>query len=312
MKSRLILSGATMALASAIAMAQAPVKTSPYEGVSQPPASDSIRATVSVPATPPAVVESPAAAPALPPAAPAVVKPSAAKLENPDYGILETPVPEATGAAAHGPMLQGRTDSADADIVTSVPTGNELVAGTPIHARLEQQISSAENGVGTLFTAVVSGDVTQNGRVIIPNGSTIHGRVTHADYGRRISGAASLRLLANEIVLPDGTRYSIRAVPSQTSRVSNTRVNGEGTVLSKDHVKRTAAEYGVGAGGGALLGAKVAGPTGAIVGAAIGVGVVTAHTLMKNNAAVLPAGSAITFGLTQPMLLTPVTATARY
>ena len=52
--------------------------------------------------------------------------------------------------------------------------------------------------------------------------------------------------------------------------------------------------------------------TASIVGAGIGVGLVTAHTLLKNHAAVLPAGSNITFGLTQPMMLTPVSTTARF
>lgn len=319
MKSRLILSGATLALAGACAVAQTNAKPSAYEGVSQPPVTDTIRATESTPAapvTPPAAAQSQEAGPSLPAQAPAAVaSPARTTTENPDYGILDTPAATAAGAPAQSPTLHSRTADPDADIVTGAATNNpnnQLLEGTPIHARLEQQISSSENGVGTLFTAQVINDVMQNGRVIIPTGSVVHGRVTHADYGRRISGGGSLRLLANEIVLPDGTRYSIHAVPSQTAKTSNTKVNGEGTVLSKGHPKRAAAEYGVGAGSGALLGAKLAGPTGAIVGAGIGLGVVTAHVLLKNNAAVLPAGSAITFGLTQPMLLTPVTSTARF
>ncbi len=311
-----VLPVAALALAGACAMAQTTAKPSPYEGVSQPPVSDTIRATEAAPALPtlPApAAESPAAmSPASPQPAPATPRPAPARAENPDYGIVEAPAATAYGASAQAPALRNRAADPDAEIVTSVPGGNQLLSGTPIHARLEQQISSRENGIGTLFTALVTGDVTQNGRVIIPTGSTVHGRVTHADYGHRIAGAASLRLLANEIILPDGTRYSIHAVPSQTSRGSNTKVNGEGTVLSKDHSKRVVAEYGVGAGSGALIGAKLAGPTGAIVGAGIGLGVVTAHTLLKNHAAVLPAGSEITFGLTQPMLLTPTTTTARF
>jgi len=304
-----MLSGATLALASACAVAQTTAKPSPYEGVSQPPVTDTIRATESEPAV---LLAPPAATPVIPQAAPAAVTPAPAKVANPDYGIVEAPAGTASGAPVQAPALQGRTNNPDGDIVTGLPAGNQLLSGTPIHARLDQQISSRENGIGTLFSAQVTSDVTQNGRVIVPTGSIVHGRVTHADYGHRISGAASLRLLANEIVLPDGTRYSIRAVPSQTSRGSNTKVNGEGTVLSKDHPKRVAVEYGVGAGSGALLGAKLAGPTGAIVGAGIGLGVVTAHTLLKNSAAVLPAGSEITFGLTQPMLLTPITSTAHF
>ena len=61
MKSRLILAGATLALTGAVAVAQTTAKPSPYEGTSQPPASDVIRATDSPAITP---VTAPPALPA--------------------------------------------------------------------------------------------------------------------------------------------------------------------------------------------------------------------------------------------------------
>lgn len=316
MKSRCILAGATLALTSAIAVAQTTAKPSPYQGVSQPPSADVIRATDA-----PAPVQT--APPAsLPPAAAAneqqqvqqSAKPAAAQpapFENPDYGIVETPVSTAPGAPVQAPNLQTRSGDPDADIVTSVPVSdNELIGGTAIHARMNEQISSRDNGVGTLFTAQVMRDVTQNQRVIIPSGSVIHGKVIHADYGRRIAGAPTLRLLADEVVLPDGTRYTMSALVSQTGRSTNTKVNGEGTVIAKDMPKRIGVEYAIGGGGGAATGAVFGGPTGAAIGAGVGAGLVTAHLLLQEHAAILPAGSAITFGLTQPMRLTPLTNTA--
>jgi hypothetical protein len=237
-----------------------------------------------------------------------------APVENPDYGIVEVPVTTETGASAQGPSLRGRDGrpyNPDADIVTSVPTPeNALAEGTPIHTRLDREISSRENGIGTVFTAQVDRDVVQNGRVIIPTGSVVHGRVTHADYGRRISGHASLRLLADEIVLPDGTRYYMSAVPSMTARSTGTKVNAEGTIQTRDNPKTLAAQYGIAGGAGAATGAVFGGPTGAIVGTGIGVGVITAHFLINRQVAVLPAGTSLTFGLKQPMRLAPLTTTA--
>jgi hypothetical protein len=312
MKSRWILAGATLALTSAVTVAQTTAKPSPYEGTAQPPATDVIRATETPEATPPTPPASPA--PAVQPATPAAPQPAAtpkAPVENPDYGIVEGPFDPAPAAASHSPRLQSRPYDPDADIVTRVPhNSNELAEGTAIHTRLDQELSSSENGAGTRFTAQVTGEVTQNGRVIIPAGSVVRGKVMHADYGRRIAGRASLRLIANEVVLPDGTRYSITGLPSQTSRSSNTKVNDEGTILNKDHAKRIAGEYALGAGGGAATGAVLAGPTGAVVGTIIGAGLATTHVLLNRQAAVLPAGSALTFGLTQPMRLTPITNTA--
>jgi hypothetical protein len=309
MKSRWILAGATLALTSAVTVAQTTAKPSPYEGTAQPPASDVIRATEAPEATPPSPPPAPAAKPA--PTAPAPAAAQKAPVENPDYGIVETPLNDAPAATSQSPRLKSRPYDPDADIVTHVPfSSNELAEGTAIHTRLDRELSSSEDGTGTRFTAQVESDVTQNGRVVIPSGSVVHGKVMHADYGRRIAGRASLRLLADEVVLPDGTRYSITALPSQTSSSSGTKVNGEGTIVSKDHPKRIAGEYALGAGGGAATGAVLGGPTGAVVGTIIGTGLATTHVLLNRQAAVLPAGSAGTFGLTRSMRLTPITNTA--
>jgi hypothetical protein len=244
--------------------------------------------------------------------APAATHP--APIENPDYGIVEVPVSSDTAVPAQSPSLQtrqGHPYNPDADIVTSVPLPNNALAeGTAIHTHLDREISSRDNGVGTRFSAQVAQDVVQNGRVIIPTGSVVRGRVVHADYGRRITGHASLRLLADEVVLPDGTRYYMSAIPSQTARSTRTKVNGEGTILTRDNPKTLATQYAIAGGAGALTGAYFGGPTGAIVGTGIGVGVITAHFLINRQAAVLPAGSSLTFGLKQPMQLTPLTNTA--
>jgi hypothetical protein len=313
MKSRLILAGATLALTSAVAVAQTTAKPSPYEGTSQPPASDVIRATDSLaiaPVTTPPVLPPPAA---VVKQAPATTRP--APVENPDYGIVEVPVTDQPGAATQSPSLQtrqGRPYNPDADIVSSVPLPhNALAEGTAIHTRLDNEISSRDNGVGTRFSAQVDRDVVQEGRVIIPTGSAVHGRVMHADYGRRISGHGSLHLLADEVVLPDGTHYSLSAVPSQTGSATRTKVNSEGTILSRDNPKTLTTQYAVAGGAGALTGAYFGGPVGAIVGTGIGVGVITAHFLINRQAAVLPAGSSLTFGLKQSMQLTPLTSTAQ-
>jgi hypothetical protein len=313
MKLRFILAGATLALTGAVAVAQSTAKPSPYEGTSQPPTSDVIRATDSpaaAPVTPPAAVPAPAPA-AVQQTPPASAHP--APVANPDDGIVEVPVTTEPGATQK-PGLQtrdGRPYNPDSDIVTSVPLpDNALAEGTPIHTRLDREISSRDNGAGTVFTAQVDQDVVQNGRVIIPTGSVIHGRVTHADYGRRISGHGSLRLLADEVVLPDGTRYYLSAIPSQTARSTRTKVNAEGTILSRDNPKTLATQYAIAGGTGALTGAYFGGPTGAIVGTGIGVGVITAHFLINRQVAVLPAGSSLTFGLKQPMRLTPLTTSA--
>src|SRR5271170_1874560 len=126
--SRLTLAAAaSLLLSTPFLLAQA--KPSPYEGVSTPPANDSINTTEQAPATPP-----PAAAPAPAPA-------PAAK-SNPDAGIIETPLPPSAGdymphsAALHPRNLDGSAVKDD-DIVTYVPgPANALPEGTVFKVRM--------------------------------------------------------------------------------------------------------------------------------------------------------------------------------
>ena len=244
--------------------------------------------------------------------APAAPKASAAST-NPDAGIVEVPGPDESAApvrTAAQPVLKSHVYNPDADIVTSVPQSpNQLPEGTPFHARLVEEISADTVTPGTPFTAQLTLDIVHMGRTVIPAGSYIHGRVTDVSAGRRIGGQSTIRLTPDEVVLPDSTHYRFRGIVTQTAG-SNTRTDAEGYVINRDHAGRTAAEYGLSAGSGAVLGAVVAGPVGAGVGGAIGAGVMTVHWLRERNAAVLPAGSQVTFGLSSALELTPSSAAA--
>src|SRR5271170_7682429 len=100
--SRLTLAAAaSLLLSTPFLLAQA--KPSPYEGVSTPPANDSINTTEQAPATPPLA------------AAPAPAPVPAAK-SNPDAGIIETPLPPSTGDyMPHNAALHPRAFDASAD-----------------------------------------------------------------------------------------------------------------------------------------------------------------------------------------------------
>ena len=235
-----------------------------------------------------------------------VYVPPAAPAQNPDYGIVTTPIPDsepATASVEH-PTLKTHSYNPDADIVTSVPGDpNQLPEGTPFHARLVEELSADTITPGTPFTAQLTRDVVHMGRTVIPMGSYIHGRVTYVSSGRRIGGQSTMRLTPEEVVLPDGTHYQFRGIVTQTVG-SNTRTDSEGYVINKDHIARSAAELGMTAGSGAVIGAVVGGPVGAGVGTAIGAGVMTVHWLREKNAAVMPANSLVTFSIRSPITLT--------
>ena len=302
--SRLTLAAAaSLLLSTPFLLAQA--KPSPYEGVSTPPANDSMNTTEQAPAAPAPAEAAPTATPA-PAAAPA---PAPAAKTNPDAGIIETPLPASAGDyMPHRDALHPRNsaDKGDDDIVTYVPgPANALPEGTVFKVRMLQDIDAGSTTANTPFRGTVAEDVMRNGKVVIPVGSEVRGRVVYAAAGNRLNGGSVIHLRPDEFVLPDGTRYHMHAQVIDTVG-SDTRVKGEGNISANEHGKRSLAEVGAGAGGGAIIGAAVGGGVGAVVGTAVGAGVMTAHWLRTNWSANLPAQSTVIFSLTDPMFLSPM------
>jgi hypothetical protein len=297
----LVLSTTFLSAQSAPTDAGQTAKPSPYQGVSAPPANDSITTTEQAPAAP-AVATRPAAAPAPAPAPPS----------NPDAGIVETPPPSAEGSAPHSsatlhaPSFDSSKDNTDDGIVTYVPgPANTLPEGTVFRVSMLQDIDSYAVTPNTPFSAKVTQDITRNGKVVVPVGSELHGRVVYATSSSRLRGGSVLHLRADEFVLPDGTRYHVHAQVIDTQG-SDTNAKGEGNIVPTAQVKRNLAVLGAGAGGGAIVGAAIGGGVGAIVGSAIGAGAATTHWLLVQRSANLPASSVLIFSLTDPMLLNPV------
>jgi hypothetical protein len=301
----LVLSTTFLSAQSAPADSGQPTKPSPYQGVSVPPANDAITTTEQAPATPaaPAVVTRPA-----PAAAPAPAVPT-----NPDAGIVETPLPPSaegstphSSAALHGPSFDSSKDNTDDGIVTYVPgPTNALPEGTVFRVSMLEDIDSYAVTPNTPFSAKVTQDIMRNGKVVVPVGSELHGRVVYATASSRLRGGSVLHLRADEFVLPDGTRYHVHAQVIDTQG-SDTNAKGEGNIVPTAQVKRNLAVLGAGAGGGAIVGAAIGGGVGAIVGSAIGAGAATTHWLLVQRSANLPASSVLIFSLTDPMVLSPV------
>jgi hypothetical protein len=211
-----------------------------------------------------------------------------------------------------GPMVAGASanvvpaDDADAMIVTSVPEREgELREGTLLKTQIMEDLSTKTTLEGTRFTAQLTEAVERNGRVILPVGAVLEGRVTEVHGGRRISGAAMLHLETRDITLPDGTHYVVHAQLIDTGK-SEFKVTDEGTLKRKDHPKEMLAVAGGVTGAGAVAGAMLGGGVGAVVGAGIGAGVSTVIWLKQDRQATLAKDVSLVFSLTTPMVLTPL------
>lgn len=286
--------GLAAVLVAATAFAQS-AKPSPYEGVSHPP-NDAIVTNDLGPANSPTVntTQTPSVT-ASQPAAHMVTMPAVPDNYAEHPGLVTRPP---------SPTYDSASTGIDADIVTSVPSGpNQLPEGTAITVSLNQQLSTATTQPGAMFSARVVQPVMKNGRIVIPVGSVVTGRVTSVSSGRRIRGGASIRLRPDEVNLPDGTRYFLHAEVYDMGNPSKVKPDAEGNVVSVDHGKRTIAEAGLFGGGAAAAGFMIAGGPAAWVAGGAAAGYVGAHWLLENHQAILPKNSEVVFGLTQPMSL---------
>jgi hypothetical protein len=121
-----------------------------------------------------------------------------------------------------------------------------------------------------------------------------------------LAGHGTMRLNPESVVLPNGTRFRLHAEVSSTPG-SNTRVAGEGIIQPGSRLKRDGIEYGGAVGAGAVTGAIVAGPVGALTGSLIGAGAITVHLLVNHPQATLESGTSLVFVLTDRLYLAPET-----
>ncbi len=302
---------ALIAFASSLLLAPAvfaqQTSQSPNQGVSTPPADDAIVTSQDQPANAPVAKPSPVVS-AQPAASTPATSAPPAPVSNPDYGVVTSvsSAPASTPAQPASVTLAKRPYNPDEDIVGYVPSpNNELAEGTNIRAKLLDNLSTKETNAGTAFKAQVATDVYKNGRVIIPAGSELRGRVVSVSQGHHFGQPATLRLRPDVVILPDGTAYHLYGQVIE-SKAPNTRTDREGGIQPASHLKKDAIEYGAGAGTGAIVGAKIAGVHGAVIGSLVGAGVITAHLMMQHpEIAEVPKGSVVTFSLTEPMDLMP-------
>jgi hypothetical protein len=188
--------------------------------------------------------------------------------------------PESTPGSTPAESKPPKSEAAKAMVVP---------AGTVLTVRLGEAVGSKISQPGQAFSATVATPVELDGKVVIPAGATASGTVVDAKPLGRFKGGARLQLKLISVNI-NGKDHAI-----ETSSLVRT-LKGKG--------KRTATMIGGGAGVGALIGGLAGGGKGAAIGAVAGAGAGTAGTAFTGNKEiVLPAESALSFKLEQPLEL---------
>jgi hypothetical protein len=157
-----------------------------------------------------------------------------------------------------------------------IPTGQEM------DVRLQNTLSSESAKVEQRFQATTAVDLMQNGRVLVPAGSTVHGVVSDVKPAGRVDRSGSMTLSFDRMTV-NGRDYPIRGMATQ--------------VFESGGIREEVGTAGAGAGVGGVIGGLLGGVKGAILGAVIGAGGAIAATDGKDVE--LPAGSVVRIRLDQ-------------
>jgi len=318
---RPLLACAFLALASAALCAQQsnpPTQPGPYSGTSSPPPDDTIETSEPQQAQP--LPKPPAGKPLTRAQAGAQGQPGmpAPAQSNQDAGTFPANTDLNTGTDAGvvqpggQPSLSNRSQAIDpdGDIVHPEPLPPGVLGeGSVIRVRLLDQLSTRDSVKGDAFRSRVASDVTEGGQILIPAGAEIDGTVVEASSGEHLGSHGTMRLRPETVILGDGSRYRLAAYVAGAPG-AHARLDKEGTIGAESRVKRDTIEYGGAVGAGAITGAILGGPAGALAGTIIGAGAVTAHLLVSHPQATLEPGTVLLFTLTQPLNLVAQTNTA--
>jgi hypothetical protein len=170
-----------------------------------------------------------------------------------------------------------------------------IPAGTKVPVSLKHAISTKSTREGDAVYAETTFPVVANGRVLIPSGTYVQGRISHIKQAGRIKGRAEVLMHFTTLIYPSGYTVLLPASVENAPGVDKTKIKDqEGTIRAdgqKGEKIATAAET---AATGTVIGAATAGGKGALIGAGIGGAVGTAIGLLtRGNDVKLDAGTTI-------------------
>lgn len=176
---------------------------------------------------------------------------------------------------------------------TTVNKSNfKVEAGTRIRVRMEDEINSNVSQVGDRFSTKVTEPVYSNtGVIVIPNGSTVVGRVSAVTKAKKGGDPGTIDVNFVEVKLPNGATSAINGSLTNLDTKS-AKSDNEGTASGDDRKNDKIIFVGGGAAGGAILGGIIGGGKGAVIGGILGgVGGLLGERLTKGEDARVKSGT---------------------
>jgi hypothetical protein len=196
--------------------------------------------------------------------------------------------------------------------VAAPPAPHEYIvpAGTHILLRLTNAVNTKSTVTGDRIYLETAVPVFINGRVIIPQGSYVNGRVADAKSAGRVKGRAALALEYDSITLrTTGVSRDLRSRPDSVDTIgrldkSEGKIEGEGT--KGEDAGRVARTTAAGTGVGTMIGAA-SGHVGAGAGLGAAGGAIAGLASVfgsRGKQVVLPAGTTMDMTLDRDLRFT--------
>ena len=182
-----------------------------------------------------------------------------------------------------------------------VPPSIVVPAGTVIPVTLTSSVSTKNSHDGDGVYGKTSFPITVDNKIVIPEGSSVKGRISEVKRPGRVKGKAELTLNFQTLILPGGESISIytslRGSGSAGERKGEAGIQGDSSKTDDAKTIGTTGTIGAGLGGLATHSVKGVGVGGA-AGAATGVAAVL---LTRGKDLVLGPGTTIEVVLDRPI-----------
>jgi len=170
-----------------------------------------------------------------------------------------------------------------------------ITSGTKVPLALKHAISTRSTREGDAVYAVTTFPVVVNGRVLIPAGTYVQGRISHIRQAGRLKGRAEVLMHFTTLIYPSGYTVLLPGAVENAPGVDKTGVkDDEGTIRADGQTAEKVGTVAGTAATGTVIGAATSGGKGALIGTGIGGAVGTAIALLtRGNEVKMDAGTTL-------------------
>ena len=186
-----------------------------------------------------------------------------------------------------------------------------IPVGTKVPLALKHAISTKGSHEGDAVYAETTFPVVVNGKVLVPAGTFVQGRISHVQRAGRVKGRAEVLMHFTSLIYPSGYTVLLPGAVQSAPGVDKAGVKDEGAIQADGQTGEKLGKAARNGTGGAAAGAVIGGlPTGSAAAAGIGAGIggaagIAWALLSRGNDVKLDAGTTVEMVIQRDIPLDP-------